>query len=237
MQNYHIDGMKSVDFEGIRTRLKDFRQSLELRQKDFAEVLGIETSSYTHIEKGKTNLTLEHLMKLAFSHNADVMWLLFGQEREYTFKFTPRTYEDMNIQLSAELQPDYAKYWPQDQIRTRTRTVQIPGIDGAARTIEISGDRMAPVLENGDWVVATELEDENKINTNQVYVVVGTEAGVVISYVKKYGEGMLCIPANTAYQNQLVAYSDLKEVWQVEYRLTRNLLPVRFTLNDHQKDV
>lgn len=237
MQNYHIDGTKSVDFEGIRTRLKEFRQSLGLYQKDFAEVLGIETSSYTHIEKGKTNLTLEHLMKLAFSHKADVMWLLFGQEPTYTVKLNPRTFEDLNIQVPAALHADYARYWPQDQVRSRTRTVQIPGIDNAARTIEISGDSMAPVLENGDWVIAVELEDEDKIETTNLYVVVGTEAGVVISYVKKYKEGLLCIPANTAYQNQLVPYADLKEIWQVKHRLTSNLLPLRFTLNDPQKDI
>lgn len=237
MQNYHVDGTKNVDFEGIRTRLKEFRQSLGLYQKDFAEVLGIETSSYTHIEKGKTNLTLEHLMKLAFSHKVDVMWLLFGQEPTYAVKLNLRTFEDINIQVPAALHADYAKYWPQDQVRSRTRAVQIPGIDNAARTIEISGDSMAPVLENGDWVVATELEDEDKINPSQVYVVVGSDAGLVISYVKKYGEGLLCIPANAAYQNQLVTYTDLKEIWQVEYRLTRNLLPLRFTLDGSQKDL
>lgn len=237
MEKYQQEGIKTADFVGIRERLKEFRQQKGIASKDFAALLGIDRSSYSHIEGGKTNITLDHLMKLVLNHGLDLNWILFGTEPEYTFKITARTYEDMNIQVPAALQPDYAKYWPQDQIRTRTRTVQIPGIDGAARTIEISGDSMAPVLENSDWVVATELEDENKINTNHVYVVVGTEAGVVISYVKKYAEGLLCIPANTAYQNQLVAYSDLKEIWQVEYRLTRNLLPLRFTLNDPQKDV
>lgn len=237
MEKYQHEGIKTVDFSGIRERLKEFRQSKGMASKDFAELLGIDRSSYSHIEGGKTNITLENLMKLVLNHGLDLNWILFGTEKEYTFSITPKTVEDINIQIPAALHADYAMYWPHDRIRSHTQVVQFPGIDGAARTIEVSGDSMAPILENGDWVIATQMEDEDKINSSQVYVVVGTGAGIVISYVKKYAEGLLCLPANTAYQNQLVPYADLKEIWQVEYRLTRNLLPLRFTLNDPQKDL
>lgn len=46
-------------------RLKDLREDHDLRQKDIADMLGIQQTVYSRYERGFQNIPLELLLKLA----------------------------------------------------------------------------------------------------------------------------------------------------------------------------
>jgi transcriptional regulator with XRE-family HTH domain len=66
--------------EKIRERLKQIRQLKGLKQKDMAKLLGLSSSAYSKIEKGKIDLTLKNLLKIAKIFNDISMdWFLTGE--------------------------------------------------------------------------------------------------------------------------------------------------------------
>lgn len=46
-------------------RLRDLREDHDLKQKDVANLLGIQQTVYSRYERGFQNIPLEHLVKLA----------------------------------------------------------------------------------------------------------------------------------------------------------------------------
>ncbi|MBE6629929.1 MAG: helix-turn-helix transcriptional regulator [Ruminococcaceae bacterium] len=46
-------------------RLRDLREDHDLKQKDVADLLGIQQTVYSRYERGFQNIPLEHLVKLA----------------------------------------------------------------------------------------------------------------------------------------------------------------------------
>lgn len=68
---------------GSHQRLKQLREKLGLTQKELADVLGIQQSSYAHIERGKILLTYRHLEKLHTLYQVNIHWLLTGEENMF----------------------------------------------------------------------------------------------------------------------------------------------------------
>jgi transcriptional regulator with XRE-family HTH domain len=64
----------------IKERLKHIRQLKGLRQKDMAKLLGLSSSAYSKIEKGKIDLTLKKLLKIAqIFEDISMNWFLTGE--------------------------------------------------------------------------------------------------------------------------------------------------------------
>jgi transcriptional regulator with XRE-family HTH domain len=64
----------------IKERLKQIRQLKGLKQKDMAKLLGLSSSAYSKIEKGKIDLTLKNLLKIAkIFDDISLDWFLTGE--------------------------------------------------------------------------------------------------------------------------------------------------------------
>jgi transcriptional regulator with XRE-family HTH domain len=64
----------------IKERLKEIRQLKGLKQKDMAKLLGLSSSAYSKIEKGKIDLTLKNLLKITkIFDDISMDWFLTGQ--------------------------------------------------------------------------------------------------------------------------------------------------------------
>lgn len=63
----------------INDRLEILREHLELKQADFAEIIGIKQPTYSQILKGKSNLTTAHLQRLHEYAGVSPLWILTGE--------------------------------------------------------------------------------------------------------------------------------------------------------------
>ena len=64
----------------IKERLKQIRQLRGLKQKEMAKLLGLSSSAYSKIEKGKIDLTLKNLLKIAkIFDDISMDWFLTGE--------------------------------------------------------------------------------------------------------------------------------------------------------------
>lgn len=58
------------------TRIRDLREVNDLTQKDIAEVLSVDQSTYSDYENGKINIPVESLMKLADYYKTTMDYLV-----------------------------------------------------------------------------------------------------------------------------------------------------------------
>lgn len=57
-------------------RIRDLREDRDLKQKDVAELLGIQQTVYSRYERGFQNIPLEHLMFLADYYQVSTDYML-----------------------------------------------------------------------------------------------------------------------------------------------------------------
>lgn len=57
-------------------RLKDLREDTDLKQKEIAELLGIQQTVYSRYERGFQTIPLEHLLTLADYYRVSTDYLL-----------------------------------------------------------------------------------------------------------------------------------------------------------------
>lgn len=62
----------------INNRLEILREHLDLKQADFAKIIGIKQPTYSQILKGKSNLTTTHLQRLHEQVGLNPLWILTG---------------------------------------------------------------------------------------------------------------------------------------------------------------
>lgn len=60
-------------------RIKDFRESLGMKQGEFAESLGMKQGSYSDIERGRNDLSPKFIYYLVNNYNINLNWLFTGQ--------------------------------------------------------------------------------------------------------------------------------------------------------------
>lgn len=75
-------------------RLRHIRESAELTQEQFAEILGISVSAYKKVESGENNISLASLRCLhkEMSVSADYDKRIFGYNNSGTFRYNEKEY-------------------------------------------------------------------------------------------------------------------------------------------------
>lgn len=62
----------------MNMRIKELRIRLNLDQKEFAEKIGMKTSSYSMLERGHSGLTIKNLAAMMSAFNANANWIVAG---------------------------------------------------------------------------------------------------------------------------------------------------------------
>ena len=127
-----------------------------------------------------------------------------------------------NILVPVKAQAGYVAEWTQSKYGSLEQ-VHIPGVYGEARTWEIEGNSMEPLLFGGDFVSGTK-SSLNTLTSGGIYVVVTVSQGIHIKFVDWHEQGILLTPANHQHKPYVLPLSELREVWNVQTRITRRIL-------------
>lgn len=209
---------------------KKFRESLNMSQKELAFKLDLPQPSVSSIEKGKKPINHDILNKIA-NHYPDINIKPFitGEEG---YK------EDTNNILVAD--PAHAGYgveFSQENLSYSHKIINIPGITGEARTFEVNGDSMFPILYNGDWLVCTRrIEDFKEIKDNKVYAVVSKSSGITIKFLHIANNLVSLIPFNKQeYQTERLPLEEINEIWEGRLKITKHIIQSAF--NPHSNTI
>lgn len=214
-------------------RFKEIREENRYTQTEFATILGIKNST-ADIERGKTKLSGKVVAELFKKFSINPLWV-FG-ESEDKFLKTPVSdvlpkivtvnsegHENM-VLVSQKAAAGYPQNIGDVEWHRQLPAFEIPlpqYRNATYRGFQIEGDSMLPNFQPGDWVLGKAVSGIEEINDNKVCVVV-TSDSVLIKKVRKIPgkDQLMLISFNEDYEPFHLNISQIREIWQVNSKLT-----------------
>lgn len=207
------------------SNIKYLRKQKKVTQLDIANAVGVSDNAISNYENGKFYPTADILVKLCEYLNVSSDDLLLkdlasGVETEV---FEPAKIEKgNNVLVPLSAQEEYVGKWSKKFIRELTY-VNIPGVEGDARTFEVLGNGMNPILMSGDFAACT-VSSLAQVQSGKIYGIV-TAQKIHWGYAQVEYQRLRCIPANKDEQEAYyIPETDIREVWEVQKRITGQLV-------------
>jgi transcriptional regulator with XRE-family HTH domain len=223
------DSVSSIRFKKIRNHLGN------LTQQELASALGIGRGTIATIENGRSKPSYDVIEALVTILGVNPDYLVTGEEpvllrdRLLHPAMSNRNSVGASYLVPVSIQAGYAEEWPQG--RPHLDMVIIPGLPRSGGMVfEVDGESMSPVLLHGDYIGCTQLQSESEIRDGLLYAIVTVTRGITVKYIRMGQEVMHCYPENIGeFQSFDLPLSEVKEVWEVHLRVTKNLTTHRFT--------
>lgn len=216
-----------------------FRELKELNviksDRQFCLNLSYSPQSWLKILKCERDVTLDLLKKAAEIFDFNPEFLITGQgerfrNRDSLIEF--QAHEEINktiVHIPITAKAGYADQFNNPVFARELKFYSLP-MDyyrhGSFRSFEVEGDSMEPVLNNGEIVVCTKLDDQplwqNNIKTGYVYVVI-TQNDIVVKRVinlLKDEKTLQLVSDNTNYPDIIVQQEDIHEIWLVKMKIS-----------------
>lgn len=168
--------------------LRTARKLKKLTQKDVAELVGIDRTTYNRYENGMTQPDNDKLLKLATVLDVSVDYLLGNKPQiEHGATRLIPLLGTVPAGTPIEAVEDIEEY-----IDIYPRLVK----HGELFALRVQGDSMEPDLHHGDIVI---IEKQEFVDNGDVAVVRVNSEDVTLKRVKLTANGLMLIPSNPAY--------------------------------------
>lgn len=182
-------------------RLKEIRNSLDMKQKDVCSSLGIPQNTYSQYENGKREPDNETLLKIANFFNVSIDYLLDNNppaEKGKGIKIPVLGEVIAGIPVEAiEEILDYEEITPQ------------MASQGEHFALQIKGNSMEPKFSAGDVVIVRKQPD---VDTGDIAVVLVNGNDATIKKIKKHPDGMTLVPTNPNYDVMFYTNKEIEEL-------------------------
>src|ERR1700733_5467645 len=212
--------------------LKYLRKLRGWTQEEFAAKLGIKRSLLGAYEEERAEprlevleitadmfkLTLDELLRKELSDSKGGSYL--SKRRAQKLAAASNSIYFVPVKAAAGYLAGYADPDFLDELNTFTLPMLAPG---NYRAFEIIGDSMLPTA-SGSVIVAERLIDLEEVKTNQTYIVVSKNEGIVYKRILKNNKSrnkLTLISDNTSYQPYQVNTEDLMEVWKAQLVISK----------------
>lgn len=217
-------------------RFKQVREELGLTQAAFAEQLGIALTT-ADIERGRTRLTGQVVKELLKQHGINPLWLFGESEQKHlrlaVAEVSPKIITLNNsgkeniVLVNAKAAAGYPHNLGDSQWYESLPafTIPLPEYRNATfRGFQVEGDSMLPGLQPGEWVLGRAVNDLSALRNGVICVVVLSDSILVKKVLKnRGGTTVTLVSINEIYPPVSVEISELREVWQINSKLTFDL--------------
>lgn len=132
-----------------------------------------------------------------------------------------------NYLIPARAQAGTTLEWSQEAMN-RFERVHIPGVYGEARTWEVQGDSMEPLIFDGDYVTGKRASMSEFI-PGGVCVVITRTQGIHIKKVEwNDSGGILLTPVNPKHQPYVLPLDEIREIWYTQLKITKLVMRPTF---------
>ncbi|HEX9511409.1 MAG TPA: LexA family transcriptional regulator [Puia sp.] len=221
--------------------LKYLRKLRGWTQEEFAVKLGIKRSLLGAYEEERAEprievleivgdmfkLTLDELLRKELS---DSKGSYLSKRRAQKLVSASNDIQLVPVKAAAGYLAGYADPEFLDELNTFTLPMLAPG---TYRAFEIVGDSMLPT-PSGSVIVGEKVEDLEEVKSNQTYVVVSRNEGIVYKRVMKNNKSrtkLTLVSDNTAYQPYNVNADDVLEVWKAQMVISKANTQQRWDVN------
>ena len=192
-----------------------------------AQALGVKTTTYSKLERGVIQLTVERLHELAslFGLSPEAL-LTYGRPEEATPPPKPAANNITYIPVHA--QAGFLDLHADQRTVDAAITFSIPTFtEPHLYMISVEGDSMYPTVTPGAFVIIREVEDTRLIKWGEPHVVVTTD-GRVIKRVLKHRDAQqvtLYSDNNALYQPYDIPKNSILSLWQLLGSLSKSFVP------------
>ena len=222
-----MDTQKNAE---IIARIKYLMKEMGVRQVQFAQRIGVDTSNLSKYLNGHMPLSDSLLNRIVVNLGVNKQWLLDG---------TDLPFAKTSGAVSSEVQDEAAAGTPvYDVDATAGMTsgrnelfasenivgwVNLPNMSRDCRIVRVSGDSMAPVIMDGDFIAVREMSNPDQIYWGQIYVVQLDDFRLV-KYVRRHSDPNMVVlrSENPNYDDMDVMRSDIHEMLLVQHILHLN---------------
>ena len=221
--------------------LKYLRKLRGWTQEEFAAKIGIKRSLLGAYEEERAEprievletvgdmfkLTLDELLRKELS---DVKGSYLAKRRAQKLVSASNEIQLVPVKAAAGYLAGYADPEFLDELNTFTLPMLAPG---NYRAFEIVGDSMLPTT-SGSVIVGEKIDDLEEVKTNQTYIVVSRNEGIVYKRVMKNNKAktkLTLVSDNTAYQPYNVNTDDVLEVWKAQMIISKANIQQRWDVN------
>ena len=225
--------------------LKRLRKVRSSRQ--FALSLDYLPQSLSEILKGRRDVTLELLRKGVEKYAMNPVYLLTGNGDFFSEldEYQPEKLEEKsNASNVIYLVPHllgkkYASERRNSQFLSSLENIKLPGVNSLGiklRAFEIQSEKWFPSFIPGDILIAEKLDPAigvKSINNDKVYVIV-TKNGIWVNKIdlNAISKGVLTLCFENKKGKSLdLKLSEMLELWEVKFKITRNVENENMTLN------
>ena len=228
-----MDSQKNAE---IIVRIKYLMKEMGVKQVQFAERIGVDTSNLSKYLNAHMPLSDSFLNRLVVNLGVSKEWLLDGTD--LPFGKTPVRL-DANEGHVAVMSGDATTATPVYDVDATAGAssgrnelfasenivgwVNLPNMSPNCRIVRVSGDSMAPVIQDGDFVAVREVSNPNQIYWGQIYVVQLDDFRVV-KYLRRHTDPNMVVlrSENPNYDDMDVRRTDIHEMLLVQHVLHIN---------------
>lgn len=217
----------------IIARIKYLMKEMGMRQVQFASRIGVDTSNLSKYLNAHLPLSESFLNRLVVNLGVSKEWLLDGTD--LPFGKTP-------VRIDSGLTPEKGVVESGTPVYDVDATagsasgrnelfasenivgwVNLPNMSPNCRIVRVSGDSMAPVIQDGDFVAVREMSNPNQIYWGQIYVVQLDDFRLV-KYVRRHTDPNMVVlrSENPNYDDMDVLRTDIHEMLLVQHVLHLN---------------
>ncbi len=228
-----MDAQKNAE---IIARIKYLMKEMGVRQVQFAERIGVDTSNLSKYLNAHMPLSDSFLNRLVVNLGVSKEWLLDGTD--LPFGKTPVRVDSTDghvalkngdavtatpvydVDATAGASSGRAELFATENI---IGWVNLPNMSPNCRIVRVSGDSMAPVIQDGDFVAVREVSNMSQIYWGQIYVVQLDDFRVV-KYVRRHTDPNVVVlrSENPNYDDMDVLRADIHEMLLVQHVLHIN---------------
>lgn len=220
----------------ISNRLKEFRLQLNHNQQEFADIFGIQQSTYSRLESPAGTIDVNHIRLLIEKLDINPDWLLTGNGTMFNVSkdvfqandLVPKKIKDrdsntlIQLPISGRASAGYQVGYGQENERQYLEVRGLPSyMEEIHRAFTIDGNSMSPYLQKDDIVFCVRVIDITNylFKKDNVYIIVCNE-GIVVKHLQKTNQGLLAVPHNPTFNSYLIAFEDIYEIWHAVKRIS-----------------
>ena len=215
----------------IIDRIKYLMKEMGLKQVQFAERIGVDTSNLSKYLNAHMPLSESFLNRLVVNLGVSKEWLMDGTD--LPFGKTPVRVDGevmasangggtpvYDVDVTAGVASGRNELFASENI---VGWVNLPNMSPNCRIVRVSGDSMAPVINDGDFVAVREVSNPNQIYWGQIYVVQLDDFRLV-KYLRRHSDPNMVVlrSENPNYDDMDVRRSDIHELLLVQHVLHLN---------------
>ena len=217
----------------IIARIKYLMKEMGVRQVQFAERIGVDTSNLSKYLNAHMPLSDSFLNRLVVNLGVSKQWLLDGTDLPFA-KAVPRVEAPVaapgtavaigtpvyDVDATAGVASGRSDLFASESI---VGWVNLPNMSPDCRIVRVSGDSMAPVISDGDFIAVREVSNLSQIYWGQIYVIQLDDFRVV-KYVRRHSDPNMVVlrSENPNYDDMDVLRTDIHELLLVQHILHLN---------------